>query len=83
MPREFDAMMRLDAEDKIPLKRARPLLDGSPSLRTIQRYVNYGYRCPLLDAPIYLEAFRGVGRSWWTSRQAVQRFRARLNGDLE
>lgn len=81
MSREFDALMRLEREDLIPLKKARPLLTGTPSVRTLQRYVKEGYRCPILGQPIHLEAFRGVGRSWWTSRQAIRRFLARKAGE--
>jgi hypothetical protein len=81
MTKEFDAMKRLEKEDLLPLKKARPLFPGSLSTRTLQRYATSGYHCPVLDAPIFLEAFRGPGRSWWTSRQAVYRFRSRLNGE--
>ena len=80
MSAEYDAMVRLSTEDKIPLKRAGSLIIGNPSFRTLQRYVHKGYRCPMTDRVITLEAFRSVGRCLWTSRQAVQRFCARING---
>lgn len=81
MTRELDALRRLNVEDKIPLKKAGPLIPGSPSLRSLQRYVSNGYYCPILDDKIYLEAFRGSGRHWWTSQQAICRFNNRINGD--
>lgn len=81
MSREFDALKRLEREDRIPLKKAGPLIVGSPSYRSLLRYVLYGYRCPDADELLFLEAFRGIGRSWWTSRQAAARFNALLNGE--
>lgn len=81
MSKEFDAMKRLEREDEIPLKQAGPLIKGRPSLRSLYRYVLYGYRCPVADDLIFLEAYRGTGRSYWTSRQACERFNALLNGD--
>lgn len=74
MSREYDAMLRLEEEELMPIKRARTLFIGTPSVRTIQRYINFGVYSPVTLKRVYLEAFRGPGRSWWTSRQAVRRF---------
>lgn len=80
MTLELDAMRCMESEDRITLKQSRPLFEGRPSLRTLKRYVLVGLFCPYRGDRIRLEAYRGIGMSWITSRQAIQRFRERLNG---
>lgn len=80
MTKEFDAMTRLESEDKIPIKQAINFFEGSPSVRTVQNYVTRGLYVPSLGGHVFLEAYRGVGMSLITSKQAIQRFRARING---
>jgi hypothetical protein len=79
MSKGFDAWQRLESEDRIPLKRAIPLFENEPSLRTLRRYVSHGLLCRYLNKKIFLEAYRASG-TWMTSRQAVRRFIARING---
>ena len=83
MSKEFDAMMRLESEDRIPLKKAKPLFEGEPSIRTLQRWILRGLYQPILADRVFLEGYRGQGRSWVTSRQACRRFVERMNGDRE
>lgn len=80
MTKEYDAMIRLESEDKIPIKQASSLFEGSPSIRTLQNYVTRGLYVPTLGDHVFLEAYRGVGMSMITSKQAIIRFRARING---
>lgn len=80
MAREFDALQRLETEDRIPLKQASSLFDDCPSARTLRRYVIVGRYCPILADRVYLEGFRSIGNTWITSVQAVKRFIARTNG---
>lgn len=83
MSREFDALLKLAPESRLPLKKAQHLFHGSPALRTIQRYVSQGMYCISLRKRIFLEAYRGTGNSYITSVEAVRRFNARINGGEE
>jgi hypothetical protein len=80
MADEFDARKRLAAEDRLPLRKAKSLFEGSPSLRTLRRYIQDGLYCPVLADRVRLEAYRSIGMSWITSKQAIERFYARIDG---
>lgn len=67
---------RLLAEDRLSASQAAALF---PPLRgrrthgtTVVRWITRG------KSGVRLEGFRGAGKSWWTSRQAVTRFLAAL-----
>lgn len=83
MSKEYDALMRLESEDRIPLKQAKPFFEGKPSVRTLQRWILHGLYQPILADRVFLEGYRGDGRSWITSRQAIRRFIERMNGRAE
>lgn len=76
-------MMRLATEEKLTLKQARKLFEGSPTSRTIRNYVVRGLYIPEAGVRVFLEGYRGPGMSWITSKQAVQRFCERMNGGGE
>lgn len=76
-------LRRLLKEDRISLKAAANLFPTPLSVRTIQRYAKLGVKCHISNRKIRLEAIRADARSYETSRQAVQRFLERINGDTE
>lgn len=76
-------MQKLATEDKMPLRRARSLFDGNPTFRSLSNYVTRGRLCYLTRKAVHLEAYRGCGGRWITSKQAIERFMRRINGDTE
>lgn len=76
--RFYESMLKLKDEDHIQLCRCSHLFPKGTRSGTIRNYVAKGRVSKITGRRVYLEAYRSA--TWVTTKQAIQRFIAHMNG---
>lgn len=72
-------MLPLDGEELLPLGDAGRLFAAGPVYSTLYDWMRLGVTSKVTRERVKLEC-RQEGAAWFTSVEAVERFKARLNG---